>query len=80
MPGWLRRRPVPTDAAEERGDVLALLEKRRANCATVIAANRPESERAMIVRAELDVLIGIVRSGLHQGEAAVRADIWAGES
>lgn len=80
LPAWLRRRPLPTqDAEAELADVLAVLKRRRTNCEAVIRANKPEAERASIIRQELNVLIGEFAAGLHRGEAAVRAAILAGE-
>lgn len=65
---------MPTQsAAAELEDVIAVLERRKANCEAVIRANKPEAERASIIRQELTVLIGEFSAGLHRGEAAARA-------
>ncbi len=54
----------------ERGDVLALLRRRRDNCALVAARGGPEfNELAADRRRQLEVLIEEIEAGRHEGEA-----------
>ncbi len=64
------RRPI---ASAELADVLAYLEQRRDNAA-LVSKRAPELEPlAVDRRQQLDVIIGDLAAGLHEGSAAVRA-------
>lgn len=65
---------------EERQDVLALLERRRCACATMVERNPAEAERAGVMQRQLAVLIDEVRAGLHEGEVAAAQTVGSEES
>lgn len=58
-------------ALEERADVLAVLRQRRANHDLVASRPTGLEERATWLRREMDILIGDIEAGLHEGRAAV---------
>ncbi|MCT2398506.1 hypothetical protein [Novosphingobium mangrovi (ex Huang et al. 2023)] len=53
------------------GDVIAYLERRRANCLTVAERSPDEAERATVMRQQLDLILGDLRAGMHEGEAGI---------
>lgn len=75
---WALALGDPAPAGDERDDVMAYLERRRDNAAT-IAERWPGFEyEARIQRRQLDIIIGDVRAGMHEGAAGVRARLQKG--
>lgn len=54
-------------------DVIAYLERRRANCALVERRMPHESDRAVVMRQQIDLILGDLRAGMHEGEAGTGA-------
>lgn len=59
----------------ERADVLAYLGRRAANAATIEAAKDDMDEFASDRRRQLEVIIGDISAGLHDGSAEVERSI-----
>lgn len=65
-------------ADDERADVLAHLARRRQNCLTVAdnsAASADSVLAARIMARQLEVLADWFRAGLHEGKAAIEAQL-----
>ena len=78
LPDWAERLGGP--AAEMLGDVLAYLERRRANAATIASKHPGHDEIGDLARdrrRQLDIQIDELRAGLHLGAAALRDDLAA---
>lgn len=67
----VRRRVVLVDATTERADVLAYLQRRIANCATMAAKSPEFAADARERQRQLQVLFDDLHAGLHEGSAAV---------
>lgn len=64
----------------ELGDVIAHLEQRRDNAATIASRMAPHEEMAMLAtdrRQQTEVIIDDLKAGMHVGAAQVRADLAA---
>lgn len=59
--------------AEERSDVLAMLERHQRGCLAMEKKHPQETERARVMSGMLSLLIDEVGKGMHEGEAAIDA-------
>lgn len=61
----------------ERADFLAFLRQRRANCETMARNSAEFADQARDRGRQLDVLIGEIAAGMHEGAAEVEAALAA---